>query len=83
MVDICIIGLDCVVVNGDVCNKIGMYLKVFVVDDNNILFYVVILFLMIDWILFYGVGKVLIEEWDLKEVIYMIGLIVNGYVEIF
>lgn len=39
-VDMCIVGADRVTRNGDVCNKIGTYLKALAAYDNNIPFYV-------------------------------------------
>ena len=41
-VDICITGTDRTAKNGDVCNKIGTYLKALAAYDNNIPFYVFI-----------------------------------------
>ncbi len=40
MVDIVIVGTDRVTANGDVCNKIGTYLKALAAHDNNVPFYV-------------------------------------------
>ena len=40
MVDVCITGTDRTTLNGDVCNKIGTYLKALAAFDNNIPFYV-------------------------------------------
>ena len=39
-VDICIVGTDRTLSNGDVCNKIGTYLKALSAKDNNVPFYV-------------------------------------------
>lgn len=39
-VDMVIVGTDRVAANGDVCNKIGTYLKALAAKDNNIPFYV-------------------------------------------
>ena len=39
-VDMCIVGTDRTLSNGDVCNKIGTYLKALAANDNNIPFYV-------------------------------------------
>ncbi len=83
MVDVCITGSDRVVANGDVCNKIGTYLKALAADDNNIPFYVAIPFSTIDWNLPRGVGKVPIEERDSKEVTHMTGLATNGNIDTF
>jgi len=40
MVDICIVGTDRVTAQGDVCNKIGTYLKALAAGDNGVPFYV-------------------------------------------
>jgi len=39
-VDLCIVGTDRVARNGDVCNKIGTYLKALAARDNNVPFYI-------------------------------------------
>ena len=39
-VDMCIVGTDRTLSNGDVCNKIGTYLKALAAHDNNVPFYV-------------------------------------------
>jgi methylthioribose-1-phosphate isomerase len=48
-VDICIVGTDRTLSNGDVCNKIGTYLKALAAKDNNIPFYVALPSSTIDW----------------------------------
>ena len=40
MVDMAIVGTDRVTANGDVCNKIGTYLKALAAKDNGVPFYV-------------------------------------------
>ncbi len=40
MVDMVIVGADRVTANGDVCNKIGTYLKALAAKDNGVPFYV-------------------------------------------
>jgi methylthioribose-1-phosphate isomerase len=39
-VDMCIVGTDRVARNGDVCNKIGTYLKALAAHDNGVPFYI-------------------------------------------
>jgi methylthioribose-1-phosphate isomerase len=39
-VDMCIVGTDRVARNGDVCNKIGTYLKALAAHDNRVPFYI-------------------------------------------
>ena len=48
-VDMCIVGSDRTLSNGDVCNKIGTYLKALAAKDNNIPFYVALPSSTIDW----------------------------------
>jgi methylthioribose-1-phosphate isomerase len=48
-VDMCIVGTDRTLFNGDVCNKIGTYLKALAAKDNNIPFYVALPSSTIDW----------------------------------
>ncbi len=48
-VDLCIVGTDRTLSNGDVCNKIGTYLKALAAKDNNIPFYVALPSSTIDW----------------------------------
>ncbi|MDC0853238.1 S-methyl-5-thioribose-1-phosphate isomerase [Candidatus Pelagibacter sp.] len=48
-VDMCIVGTDRTLFNGDVCNKIGTYLKALAANDNNVPFYVALPSSTIDW----------------------------------
>ena len=48
-VDMCIVGTDRTLSNGDVCNKIGTYLKALAAKDNNVPFYVALPSSTIDW----------------------------------
>ena len=48
-VDMCIVGTDRTLSNGDVCNKIGTYLKGLAAHDNNVPFYVALPSSTIDW----------------------------------
>ena len=48
-VDMCIVGTDRTLSNGDVCNKIGTYLKALAAHDNNVPFYVTLPSSTIDW----------------------------------
>ncbi len=49
MVDLVIVGADRITASGDVCNKIGTYLKALAAKDNNIPFYVALPCSSIDW----------------------------------
>ena len=57
MVDSCIVGTDRVTAQGDVCNKIGTYLKALAAHDNGVPFYVALPSPTIDWTLRDGVAK--------------------------
>jgi len=48
-VDMCIVGTDRTLSNGDVCNKIGTYLKALAAHHNNVPFYVALPSSTIDW----------------------------------
>ncbi len=48
-VDMCIVGTDRTLSNGDVCNKVGTYLKALSAKDNNVPFYVALPSSTIDW----------------------------------
>jgi methylthioribose-1-phosphate isomerase len=66
-VDICIVGTDRTAANGDVCNKIGTYLKALAAFDNGVPFYVAAPGPSIDFTLANG-GRIPIEERDANEV---------------
>jgi methylthioribose-1-phosphate isomerase len=76
-VDICLVGADRVAANGDVCNKIGTYLKALAAFDNNIPFYAALPHSTIDWELASG-DLIAIEERDPDEVHSIVGLDANG-----
>ena len=61
-VDLCIVGSDRTALNGDVCNKIGTYLKAIAAFDNGIPFYVALPVSTIDFNLKKGVSNIEIEE---------------------
>lgn len=71
-VDLCIVGTDRTAANGDVCNKIGTYLKALAAHDNNIPFYVALPSTTIDWTLNNGFD-IPIEERGQEEVLQMTG----------
>ncbi len=73
-VDIMIVGSDRTTYTGDVCNKIGTYLKAVAAKDNNIPFYVALPSSTIDWKMRDGVKEIPIEERGGEEVKYIQGL---------
>jgi len=72
-VDLCITGTDRTTASGDVCNKIGTYLKALAAQDNGVPFYVGLPHSTIDWTIHDGVRDVLIEERDSAEVTEICG----------
>ena len=77
-VDMCIVGSDRTASNGDVCNKIGTYMKALCAFDNNIPFYVALPESTIDFSLESGVNKINIEERDNKEITHVSGINSSG-----
>ena len=71
-VDICIVGTDRTTARGDVCNKIGTYLKALAAHDNNVPFYVALPSSTLDWSLDDGFD-IPIEERAGDEVLVMQG----------
>ncbi|MEQ8504745.1 MAG: S-methyl-5-thioribose-1-phosphate isomerase [Rhodospirillales bacterium] len=72
-VDLCITGTDRTAASGDVCNKIGTYLKALAAHDNNVPFYVALPGPTIDWTLTDGVRDIPIEQRSPDEVTRMTG----------
>jgi len=80
-VDMCITGTDRTTRTGDVCNKIGTYLKALAAHDNGVPFYVALPGPTIDWTIADGVREVPIEERGGDEVIRMTGRTDAGALE--
>ena len=74
LVDMCIVGTDRTTLTGDVCNKIGTYLKALAAADNNIPFYVAAPTSSIDFNVRNGISDIPIEERDPKEVSQVTGI---------
>jgi methylthioribose-1-phosphate isomerase len=81
MVDMAIVGTDRVAANGDVCNKIGTYLKALAARDNNVPFYVALPSPTIDFSVADGVAEIPIEERDGEEVAAITGRAADGRIE--
>jgi methylthioribose-1-phosphate isomerase len=81
MVDLVIVGTDRVTANGDVCNKIGTYLKALAARDNNVPFYVALPSPTIDFTVSDGVAEIPIEERSADEVATMTGRTADGRIE--
>lgn len=80
-VDLCIVGTDRTTADGDVCNKIGTYLKALAAHDNGVPFYVALPSPTIDWRIHDGVREIPIEERDGREVSELTGLTGDGRIE--
>ncbi|HEY6842510.1 MAG TPA: S-methyl-5-thioribose-1-phosphate isomerase [Chthoniobacterales bacterium] len=80
MVDLCIVGSDRTTASGDVCNKIGTYLKALAAHDNGVPFYVALPFSTVDWRLRDGVKEIPIEERSSEEVTHIMGKTAAGEV---
>ena len=72
-VDMCIVGTDRTLSNGDVCNKIGTYLKALAAKDNNVPFYVALPSSTIDWSI-KDSKDIAIEKRDPTELSHVEGL---------
>ncbi|MCP5367994.1 MAG: S-methyl-5-thioribose-1-phosphate isomerase [Hyphomicrobiales bacterium] len=73
LVDLCIVGTDRTTATGDVCNKIGTYLKALAAHDNGVPFYVALPSPTVDWTVADGVAEIPIEQRDPREVSHMTG----------
>jgi methylthioribose-1-phosphate isomerase len=78
MVDMVIVGTDRTTAHGDVCNKIGTYLKALAARDNGVPFYVALPSPTIDWTVKNGVEEIPIEERSGDEVIFVQGRDAKG-----
>lgn len=78
LVDLAIVGTDRTTRTGDVCNKIGTYLKALAAHDNGVPFYVALPSSTIDWGLSDGVSEIPIEERSAREVTHISGRTTDG-----
>jgi methylthioribose-1-phosphate isomerase len=78
LVDLCIVGTDRTTAHGDVCNKIGTYLKALAARDNGVPFYVGLPTSTVDWTVNDGVKEIPIEERAQSEVTVMRGKTASG-----
>jgi methylthioribose-1-phosphate isomerase len=81
MVDLAIVGTDRVTANGDVCNKIGTYLKALAAHDNGVPFYVALPSPTIDFRIDDGVRQIPIEQRAASEVTHLTGRTADGRIE--
>ncbi|MFZ5708856.1 MAG: S-methyl-5-thioribose-1-phosphate isomerase [Pseudomonadota bacterium] len=80
-VDMVIVGTDRTTATGDVCNKIGTYLKALAARDNGVPFYVALPTPTIDWAVRDGLAAIPIEERPGDEVRFLAGRAASGAVE--
>jgi methylthioribose-1-phosphate isomerase len=81
MVDLVITGTDRVTADGDVCNKIGTYLKALAAHDNGVPFYVALPSPTIDFSVHDGIREIPIEQRGAEEVTHMTGRTADGRIE--
>jgi methylthioribose-1-phosphate isomerase len=79
-VDMVIVGSDRITASGDVCNKVGTYLKALAARDNAVPFYAALPSSTIDWSLDDG-REIPIEERSASELTHMTGLTPSGAIE--
>jgi methylthioribose-1-phosphate isomerase len=77
-VDAVIVGTDRTTATGDVCNKIGTYLKALAAHDNGVPFYVGLPSPTIDWTLADGLTEIPIEQRDGRELSHVTGRDADG-----
>ncbi|HWV42331.1 S-methyl-5-thioribose-1-phosphate isomerase [Pseudorhodoplanes sp.] len=80
-VDMVIVGTDRTTGHGDVCNKIGTYLKALAAKDNGVPFYVALPSPTLDFSLSDGIAEIPIEQRSAAEVTTMTGRTTSGAVE--
>ena len=73
LVDLCLVGSDRTTAGGDVCNKIGTYLKALAAWDNGVPFYAALPGSTVDWAMDNGVAEIPIEERGMEEVLRIQG----------
>jgi len=81
LVDMVIVGTDRTTRRGDVCNKIGTYLKALAARDNAVPFYVALPSPTIDWRVGDGLAEIPIEERAPHEITHVTGRTQAGGIE--
>jgi methylthioribose-1-phosphate isomerase len=81
LVDMVIVGTDRTTAQGDVCNKIGTYLKALAAHDNGVPFYVALPSPTIDFTVLDGVKEIPIETRGGTEVSHVTGRTRDGRIE--
>ncbi len=78
LVDIVLVGADRVSRQGDVCNKIGTYLKALAAQDNQVPFYAAVPSPTMDWAITDALHEIPIEERSAEEVRWVAGRLSSG-----
>ena len=78
LVDLVIVGTDRTTRNGDVCNKIGTYLKALAAHDNQVPFTVALPSPTIDWTVADGIKEIPIEQRSAREQTHILGRAPDG-----
>ena len=78
LVDMVIVGTDRTSRRGDICNKIGTYLKALAARDNGVPFYVALPSPTIDRTVEDGLAEIPIEERDPREATHVMGRTESG-----
>ena len=81
LVDLIFVGTDRTTATGDVCNKIGTYLKALAAADNGVPFYVCLPSPTIDWAARNGLSDIPIEERGAREVTHVQGAHDDGRID--
>ena len=81
LVDVVLVGSDRTTATGDVCNKIGTYLKALAASAHAVPFYVALPVSSIDWAIEDDIRQIPIEERDGSEVRSVTGLTRGGLLE--
>jgi len=81
LVDLCLVGSDRTSAGGDVCNKIGTYLKALAAHDNGVPFYVALPSPTIDFAISDGLRQIPIEQRSSDEVARLTGRTDDGRIE--
>jgi methylthioribose-1-phosphate isomerase len=81
LIDMVVVGADRVTAQGDVCNKIGTYLKALAAHDTKVPFYVALPSPTIDFTVNDGLAEIPIEQRAADEVATMTGKTVDGRIE--
>lgn len=80
LVDLCLVGTDRTTATGDVCNKIGTYLKALAARANDVPFYVCLPSSTVDWEISDGLTEIPIEQRSDDEIRIMQGMTSSGQV---